>query len=154
MFEHFSRFDALALLIRWQEWLKLDGLLHIETPDVSACARDFVDADFRTQQAIIRHMFGSHEAEWAYHLDGWDGAKFMHVLVSLGFEAQCHGWSWPDWPHLSNITVIAHKRARLARRDLLARMEDFLRYSIVDESAPSEQALHAHWCSELRRALE
>jgi hypothetical protein len=153
MFEHFSRFDALALLIRWQEWLKVGGLLHIETPDTLGCARDLANADFKTQQAILRHLFGSHEAEWAYHLDGWYESKFVQVLSGLGFDVQCHDWKWPDWPYLSNVTVLAHKKTRLSREQLLEQADDFLKLSVVNLSAPTELALHAHWCGELRRAL-
>jgi len=33
LFEHFSRVEALKLLLKWQRWLKIEGKLIIETPD-------------------------------------------------------------------------------------------------------------------------
>lgn len=34
---------------------------------------------------LIRHIFGSQEAKWAYHLDGWGRQKFKFFLKKLGF---------------------------------------------------------------------
>ena len=38
------------------------------------------------QFKIARHIFGSHESEWATHKDFWSAAKFKYVLNELGFE--------------------------------------------------------------------
>ena len=68
VFEHFKRAEALALLIRWHETLKIGGRLHLETPDLDGCARQLVsDLPLRVKQVVIRHCFGSQEAGWANH---------------------------------------------------------------------------------------
>jgi hypothetical protein len=85
MLEHFSRQQALVLLARWHKWLGMGGLLHVETPDFEESAKKFITGDIDDQFVLARHMFGSHEASWAYHLDFWSEPKFRFVLRELGF---------------------------------------------------------------------
>jgi len=87
LFEHFTRQEALKLLLQWRRWLKPEGLLIIETPDFEECARLFVATDnLEKQFKLARHIFGSHEAEWALHKDFWSKPKFQFVLDRLGFK--------------------------------------------------------------------
>ncbi len=86
MFEHFSRQEALKLLCQWRAWLKVGGLLHIETPDFSACAAAYSRASLKRKFELTRHIFGSQDAKWAYHYDGWDKEKYRFVLKEFGFE--------------------------------------------------------------------
>jgi len=85
-FEHFNRQWALKLLGDWHRWLKVGGMLTIEVPDFDELANRYVKADLEYQFKILRHMFGSHEAHWAYHYDGWGEQKFRFVLEKFGFE--------------------------------------------------------------------
>ncbi|MFO7733951.1 MAG: methyltransferase domain-containing protein, partial [Candidatus Aminicenantes bacterium] len=39
VFEHFDRPTSLALLCTWQQWLKIGGVLIIETPDFEAAVK-------------------------------------------------------------------------------------------------------------------
>lgn len=84
--EHFSRGETLGLLINWRRWLKVGGILFMETPDFEESARDFLEADEKSRDSIIRHIFGSQEAAWALHYDGWYEEKYRRVLGELGFE--------------------------------------------------------------------
>jgi len=87
MFEHFTRAEALHLLLAWRKWLKADGILHIETPDFAGCARAYAWSLSRKRRFELgRHVFGSQEAGWAIHYDFWDKAKFKFVLHELGFK--------------------------------------------------------------------
>lgn len=85
LLEHFSRQEALVLLARWHKWLKVGGLLHLETPDFEESAKKFVKAPLDEQFVLARHIFGSHEADWAYHKDFWSENKYRYVLGELGF---------------------------------------------------------------------
>lgn len=87
VFEHFSRPVALALLCRWRNWLRPGGLLRIETPDANACFKQMLSPflDFVSKQQVMRHLFGSHEASWAFHFDGWYEEKFKVTLSKLGY---------------------------------------------------------------------
>lgn len=84
--EHFSRQEALKLLLQWRRWLKPGGLLCIETPDFAACAKSYKWAGLKRRFELGRHLFGSQEAKWAFHLDFWDQKKFQYVFNQLGFS--------------------------------------------------------------------
>lgn len=87
VFEHFSRQEALKLLADWRKWLKPGGKLVIETPDVETAFQMFAETDdLKKRFALLRHVFGSHEADWAYHKDGWGEQKFKFILEKFGFE--------------------------------------------------------------------
>jgi predicted SAM-dependent methyltransferase len=109
VFEHFDRPVALALVCRWRDWLKPGGLLRIETPDSLACFR-FLVSPFRLfdkKQQVMRHVFGSHEAAWAAHRDGWYREKFRVTLTTLGFTKL--RFKRNHWGSLKNIEVRARK---------------------------------------------
>ncbi len=83
--EHFSRQEALRLLVLWRRWLKPSGLLRIETPDFESSAREYLAAPLARRFALGRHIFGSQEAAWGFHRDFWDPPKFQYVLTRLGY---------------------------------------------------------------------
>src|SRR3989344_5149462 len=85
LLEHFSRQEALLLLARWHKWLKVGGVIHVETPDFEESAKKFLKAPIEGQLQFARHIFGSHEATWAYHKDFWSETKYRYVLEKLGY---------------------------------------------------------------------
>lgn len=85
LLEHFSRQESLLLLARWHKWLKVGGLLHVETPDFEESAKKFLKGSLDEKFMLARHIFGSHEADWAYHKDFWAEDKFRFVLGELGY---------------------------------------------------------------------
>lgn len=124
VFEHFPRQIAIALLCRWTDWLKPGGMLHIETPDVMASAWALVSplASYKERQQIIRHLFGSHEASWAAHWDGWYDERFRHTLSMLGYRNIRLKKS--RWESLRNIEVFA------TRGDLMFSIPDYRRIAM------------------------
>ncbi len=153
VFEHFDRTTAFSLLIKWHEWLKVGGLLHIETPDLKGCAEVIVsDAPIQTKQAIIRHIFGSHEAKWAYHLDGWFDEKFIHILQHFGFEVNVKTWKWNRYPYLPNIEIFAIKRKNFDRIKLIETAKNLLNDYLVD-NVKSEIEMHQVWVNALLENL-
>lgn len=87
LFEHFSRAEALKLLVRWRSWLKPGGILVIETPDFTTSAMAFLSSgSMKRRFQLARHIYGSQEARWAQHKDYWDKAKFKFVLGKLGYK--------------------------------------------------------------------
>lgn len=154
VFEHFDRQTALGLLIRWHEWLKLGGVLHLETPDMLGTSKTLVsDAPYHIKQAVLRHAFGSHEAKWAYHLDGWYPEKFQHVLSQLGFSVECRSWQWDREPYLSNVEAIATKTTAMSRQELIAAAETILRDSMVAD-VQSERDMLGVWMEQLIEFLD
>jgi len=150
VFEHFNRPKALALLIKWHEWLKIEGKLHIETPDIVGCAKLLVsNLPYRMKQAILRHCFGSHEADWAYHLDGWYDEKYRYILKKLGFNVECRSWHWEKEPFLANVEAIAIKYVHMSREDLISVADEILQDSMVADVS-SEREMYGIWCREMR----
>jgi len=96
LFEHFSRVEAIDLLLKWRKWLKPEGILRIETPDFSRSAIFFIVGNFSEKMQLARHIFGSQEADWAYHLDYWDKQKFKFFLKKFGFY-QLRFKKYPDF---------------------------------------------------------
>ena len=86
LLEHFTRQEAIKLLLQWRGWLKPGGFLVVETPDFEESAKLFLNADLKTKFKIARHIFGSSESDWAIHRDFWTKEKFEFVLTKLGFE--------------------------------------------------------------------
>ncbi len=153
VFEHFTRPQAMALLIRWHEWLKPGGKLHIETPDIMGCAEQLVsNIPYRLKQAVLRHCFGSHEAHWATHYDGWHAEKYQRVLTALGFTVECRRWRWPHEPYLANVEAFATKTRQLDRADLIAVADSILEEFMVAK-VPSERAMWDIWRKQMRKLL-
>jgi len=86
LLEHFTRQEALKLLLKWRHWLKPGGFLVVETPDFEQCIKLFLKSDMKTRFKVGRHIFGSHESDWAIHRDFWTKDKFEFILTKLGFK--------------------------------------------------------------------
>lgn len=150
VFEHFDRSTALRLLMEWYAWLKEGGRLIIETPDFHRCVEAFLRSTQANEQLkILRHVFGSQEAGWAIHYDGWYEAKFRLVLEAMGYRDLT--FSFAEWRGTYNITVICQKSAPLkSRQEQLQAAESLLRLSLVDDS-PGEERMLGIWVDQLGR---
>lgn len=150
MFEHFSRSVALALLCKWHLWLELDGDLVIETPDFERSMDIFMSDSYSyvQKQSTLRHVFGSHEAHWAVHWDGWYAQKYRHVLTALGFEDI--SFEYTQWQLCPNIIVRAKKNKSLTAAELEFHAKELLRESLVDAT---EQEMWYCWCDEFDRSF-
>jgi predicted SAM-dependent methyltransferase len=149
VFEHFDRPTATRLLIDWRGFLRPGGTLTIETPDFKRCAQLFaVRRNTAARMKLLRHMFGSHEAEWAAHRDGWYEERYRSHLGLLGYDHL--DFSRSSWHGTYNITVVARRTDEALTRDvLLERGEELLRQSLVDDSE-SERKMLAIWMRSLR----
>ncbi len=88
VFEHFPRYTALALVASWVTWLKKGGVLHIEVPDFDETAKLALDKNltYRERKVALRHIFGSNEADWAVHYDGWSAERLEEVCKLFGLK--------------------------------------------------------------------
>ena len=152
VFEHFSRVNALAMLIRWHCWLKLGGKLHIVTPDLEGCARNITaNTSWKTKMGAVRHLAGDQCAAWAYHVDHWFPARFVRTYECLGFgDIKIDTWSWDKEPFLANVEAVGFKRQNLHPETLLERADELLWESCV---ADAEKEVHEIWKRQLRDAL-
>lgn len=152
VFEHFDRPTALAQLCFWHIWLKEDGVLTIETPNLSSSLWIllFPFYSYNNKQIVLRHLFGSHEADWAIHYDGWYKRKYQKVLISLGFGDLKFKYS--KWRMTRNITVVARKTKSLSLDSLIENSIDILKDSLLDNS-DSETRLLSIWINKLKKSL-
>ena len=145
VFEHFDRPTALALLCRWNQWLKIGGSILIETPDFEASLAliESPQYSYKQKQGVLRHIVGSHEAEWAVHKDCWYKEKYQCVLSKLGF---CDiRFEYTEWKMTRNIVVYAKKQRAINLAELQQNAKDLLRDSMIDET-PSEEQTWRVWC--------
>lgn len=120
LLEHFDRKEGIEVLKQWRDWLAPGGRLIVETPDLERICYFFInrqDGRWANQEWLNHHLYGSQEAGWAYHKDGWYKEKFERVLPELGFEIELikqkhsyirYGESRTRY-RLPNILVIAKK---------------------------------------------
>jgi predicted SAM-dependent methyltransferase len=144
LFEHFDRSMALSLLCKWHLWIKPGGVLVIETPDFEASAKVVLSQNYSyaQKQISMRHMFGSHEAHWAIHCDGWYQEKFIHVLSSLGYtDITVQKYSGNKL--IPNVTVRAKKTEALSAEELSSRAKKVLRDYMVDGG---DESMWRVWC--------
>ncbi len=148
LFEHFQRTDAFLLLCKWHCWLKEGATLLIETPDFEESVKLFLlpSTLYPAKQAILRHIFGSQEAAWAIHYDGWYEEKFRSVLTELGFEII--NIEHTRWQSTANIIVTARKKIALTMDELMRRSKELLKLSLIDHSE-SEIRQWAYWCKSM-----
>lgn len=152
VFEHFNRVEALGLLIRWHRWLRVGGVLHIETPDLTGSAKTILsNVPFKLKCAAVRHLAGDHTETWGYHVDHWFPERFRATFRHMGFgEPELRMETWNHPPHLANVTAIGVKTADLPTPRLLQAADELLWLSTV---AISEQPLYEVWKGQLRNFL-
>ncbi len=152
VFEHFSRVTALAMLIRWQRWLKVGGKLHIETPDLMGSVQTLSSTTSRhVKMGVARHLAGDQSADWGYHVDHWFPERFEHTLRSLGFtDIKVRTWKWEKEPYLANVEATALKAENRILDYQLKIADDLLRESTIDDV---EKPIHQVWCRQLRDFL-
>lgn len=155
LFEHFERASALALLIRWYDWLEPGGRLFVETPDFDGCIAGFESRDLTDQSLILRHLFGSQEAPWAQHFDGWSRVRFEAILPRLGYSGLIFELGQSDERGLlRNVTCHAIKpvASTMAWQERVAAAREILKWSMNGDN-PTEQALLGRWEARLLEAL-
>lgn len=153
VFEHFSRPQAAALAAGWASWLEPGGLLRIEVPDFdrTALAALLPWASRRTKAVAIRHLFGSHEAHWACHWEGWHRASLESLLQALGF--QDIRFARRSWLGTHNLEVTGVRGGALEREAARKVIRAFLGDYLVDRGE-SESKLLEVWCGMADEQLE
>lgn len=134
VFEHFPRPIACALLANWYSWIKPQGLLHIEVPDFQRTAQVMLNpfASFKKKAVAERHIFGSHEAGWAGHLEGYTPETMKRMISCYGFKV--NEIKKNAWQGTYNFELIAEKSAKkLSKNDFEAVTEKYLRNYLLDD---------------------
>lgn len=148
VFEHFSRAEAVALMLIWQHWLTPHGTVRIEVPDFfwSAVAVLSPFSSRRARLVAMRHIFGSQEAGWAFHHGGYTAVCLIDLVKRCGLRVLTIQRS--AWRGTYNIEIIASKSENNIPshrwREIVA---EYLSLFLVDRGE-SESRLLAVWMSE------
>jgi predicted SAM-dependent methyltransferase len=142
VFEHFRRTVISAMLASWHSWLKPGGVVHLEMPDFDASALIVLDykAKDRDRKVAIRHIFGSNEAPWAVHYDGWSEERLRELFKVFGFKVD----TVEKTAYLAtrNITIIGHKKNKtLSKAQMISDARAYLSGFNVDESDTENRLL-------------
>ncbi len=152
VFEHFTRPVALALLATWNRWLMPGGLLRIEVPDFQRTSWSLLNplSSKKAHCVGLRHIFGSNEAPWAVHYEGWTKRNFLQAAKSTGFHDVTIVRN--SFKHTYNIEFYATKSQELMNHiDWTRGVENFLDNFLVDES---EKELLTLWMSDFQNNLD
>jgi len=145
VFEHFPRSIACALVVTWRSWLKPGGILHIEVPDFDKSAQVILNplTPNKAKFVALRHIFGSHEADWANHYEGWSIKRLTNFLKDYQFDIIKTNKS--HWLGTHNISIIAKKNnQKLSKKKSEIITKSYLQKYLVDKSS-SELNLLRVW---------
>jgi len=127
-FEHFNYFETFALLYKWTNVLDNKGLLIIDIPDLEGLCQAYLAADTETKFLVARYLFGSHEAEWAYHINGWSQTTLGYVLMELGYSIEnVKRYGSPnDLQPNCGLTITARKLIEYSKKELQDKLDKIL----------------------------
>lgn len=90
-------------------------------------------ASQRSKAVALRHLFGSHEAHWAIHCEGWTNNRLTKILKNLGFEI--FNSKKNSWKGTYNFELFARKKEiNLSKTDLEKKVKEFLSDYLLDSS--------------------
>jgi predicted SAM-dependent methyltransferase len=144
VYEHFSRPIALSLIACWNSWLKVDGHLRIEVPDFKRSALKVLSplTSDKEKKKSIRHLFGSHEAIWAYHLEGYAHQSLSEIFKIFGFSIEKSLKN--SWKGTYNIEIIGSKNRDISLQEAKVIGKNYL-FSFLVDNNQSEMKLLETW---------
>ena len=152
VFEHFSRPMAAALLTNWHQWLKAGGRVHIEVPDFEKTGKAALGmfTSEKLKYVALRHIFGSQEAHWAVHYEGYSESVLKKLLQNFGYVVK--EVKRNDWKGTYNIEIIAEKSGSISAEQALVRAKEHFRLYLLDETE-SELRLLDTWIHDFKSKL-
>ena len=152
VFEHFERITACAFLAAWNSWLEPNGIVHIEVPDFENTFRknlSFFNRD-KFEGVALRHIFGSQEASWAVHFEGYSKKRLTKIFETFGFEVV--SVNQYEYKRTFNIEVIGKKTKAISYEQAVAAARSYLSDYLVDNSE-SEQLMLNIWQQNFEKQL-
>lgn len=154
VYEHFTRAQAIALILSWRSWLKIGGILRIEVPDFNRCALSILNpfSSKNSKSVALRHIFGSQEKFWAIHFEGYSMKRLSNLLENTDFTII----SKKKTQHLGtyNIEVIASKNSEISTKKKSKKIATkYLEKYLVDLSK-TEKTLLQIWLKEFKNQLD
>ena len=152
VFEHFTRPVACALISAWYLWLKPGGILRIEVPDFYRTAKVIFNPFIKDNKKAraTRHLYGSHEAPWAIHCEGYTPKSLSLFLKNYGFKVLKIKKN--SWKGTYNFEIFAKKSTcTLDLYNLEVNTIKYLKSFLVDKS---EQRIFNIWMKAYRKQLK
>jgi len=121
------------------------GILHIEVPDFNKSAQIILNplTTNKAKFVALRHIFGSNEASWANHYEGWSVKRLNHFFKIYQFNIIQTNKS--HWRGTHNINVIAQKNNQILTTTTAKIItKQYLNNYLVDQSV-SELKLLTIW---------
>lgn len=148
VFEHFDRVEAISFLIGWNNWLVPKGRVHIEVPDLFWTSIFALTPFLSRKKRLVatRHIFGSHEASWAIHCEGWTASSLSYVMRKLGYRIDNVKRAY--WRGTFNLEIFASKERELSDAELQVNLIEIFDKYILDHS-PGELELRQVWISKV-----
>ncbi|MES2535060.1 MAG: hypothetical protein V4632_04220 [Pseudomonadota bacterium] len=154
VFEHFTRPVACALVAGWNSWLAPRGTLHIEVPDFYRTALAIISPlTSGSRKAVAeRHLFGSHEAHWAAHYEGYTVASLSDLMNEFGFKVVQVKKN--KWCGTYNFELIVQKTSdKYSLEESTGRAQNYLSKFLLDESE-GELSLLDTWLDVYRKHVD
>jgi predicted SAM-dependent methyltransferase len=153
VFEHFERVVACAFMAAWNSWLELGGILHIEVPDFEmSFKKNFsFTARKKYEGVALRHIFGSQEASWAVHYEGYSKKRLEKVFESFGFETIFVNQY--NYKRTYNIEVKGKKTRTVSFDQAVKAARLYLEDYLVDDSESEKRMLEV-WMNNFKKQLE
>jgi hypothetical protein len=98
-----------------------------------------------------RHLFGSHEAAWAAHKEGYTTSELQSLLRTFGFRITKRYRN--SWRGTYNIDLVAEKHRTLSRSACREAAPAYLRGFLLDESE-GELRLLETWMDQYEQQIE
>jgi predicted SAM-dependent methyltransferase len=153
VFEHFERVVACAFLAGWNSWLEMNGILHIEVPDFETSFRkNFSVLNRKKHEGVgLRHIFGSQEASWAVHYEGYSKKRLTKIFETFGFKVEkVHQY---EYKRTFNIEISGKKVRSVSYDEALKAAKDYLSDYLVDDSE-SEKIMLTVWLKNFENQLK
>jgi len=135
VFEHFTRPVAVALIASWRSWLKPNAILRIEVPDFHRTAQVILSpfTTFKQKMTAERHIFGSHEATWAVHCDGYTQQSLTELLKCYQFDIK--NITKNQWRGTYNIEIISQTKLQEINKEECKQIaKEFLSKFLIDST--------------------
>ncbi len=149
VFEHFSRTTACAFLAGWNSWLAEGGSIRIEVPDFEKTSKVALSkwSSLKEKSVAIRHIFGSQEAHWAVHYQGYTSLLLSSFVELYGYKTA----SIKKIAYLGtyNIELFAKKVSSISKEESDKITAAYLKNFLLD-SSPSEMLMLDTWINEYR----
>jgi predicted SAM-dependent methyltransferase len=154
VFEHFSRPVACALTASWWSWLKPNGVLHVEVPDFDRSAWAVISpcSSEKARYVALRHIFGSQEAAWALHQEGWSPKRLQRFLTLMGFTISSVSKNSYQGTYNFEITAVKND-AKFTENIFEEKAQNYLEEYCVNNSS-TEQKMLQIWMELYRNQIE